>query len=156
MLPETPTLPHHIQSPTKDMIRIQSVHGSKATQAFGRGAPGYCSILYPCDNMVEVNETSLPCSTETPFKGRIWISKVKLREEMEKHPESWLGRLGLISILLRQEPGGRLGTDQEYLKSLREQALMADGCAILWPFLFLSYCLGFAELAWKTSSFSGD
>lgn len=68
--------------------------------------------------MVEVDETSLPCSTETLFKGRIWISKTKLREEMEKHPESCLGRLGLISILLSQEPGGSL-------KSLREQALMA-------------------------------
>lgn len=140
------------------MIRIQSVHGSKATQAFGRETPGYSSILYPCDNMLEVDETSLPCSTETPFKGRIWISKAKLREEMEKHSESWLGRLGLISIFLSQEAGGCLGTAQEYLKSLRGQALMAEGSTIRWLlfFFFLSNCLGFAELAWKTSSFSGD
>lgn len=90
--------------------------------------------------MVEVDDISLPCSTEIPFKGGIRISKAKLREETEKHPEGWLGRLGLISILLSQEPRRMLGNSSGIPEELQRTG--TDGrdvlfCGLLFFFKLL-------------------
>lgn len=104
---------------------------TKSNTSFWKEALGYASTLNPCDSMVKVAGTSFSCPTETPFKRRIWISGIKIRDgKAARGLQRLKPRLRLISILFNQGPVGCLGTAQEHLRSFRKWAWVAEECTI--------------------------